>query len=142
MLYLARLNQLLHRSRNVFNWHLRVDAVLIEEIDRIDPQSLKGSVGHLLNPLGAAIRANETWASIRLELEPELGRDHDFSAERRQTFAHEFFVRERTVHLRRIEKCHAAFHRRAEKGDHLLLVSRRPIGEAHSHAPQAESRNL
>ena len=39
MLHLALLNQILHRARDVLDRHVRVDAVLVEQIDGLDPQS-------------------------------------------------------------------------------------------------------
>jgi len=35
------LDQILHRPRHVFDRHVWVDAVLIEEVDRLDPESLE-----------------------------------------------------------------------------------------------------
>ena len=41
VLDLAFLNQVLHRSRHVFDRHVRVNAVLIEQVDGIDPEPLE-----------------------------------------------------------------------------------------------------
>ena len=41
-------DEVLHRARHIFDWHVRVDAVLIEEIDHVGPQTPERSVGHLL----------------------------------------------------------------------------------------------
>ena len=38
-------NQVLHRSRHVFDRHLRVDTVLVEQIDGIDPEPLERALG-------------------------------------------------------------------------------------------------
>jgi len=41
VLYLALLDEVLHCACNFFDWHARIDPVLIEEIDSLDPQSLE-----------------------------------------------------------------------------------------------------
>ena len=47
VLHLALLDQLLHRARDVFDRHVRVDPVLVEEIDDVDPQPLERALGDL-----------------------------------------------------------------------------------------------
>ena len=41
VLHFALLNQILHRSGHIFDRHVGVDAVLVIEINRIDPQALQ-----------------------------------------------------------------------------------------------------
>src|SRR5208282_4529527 len=117
VLHLAFPNQLLYGSGHVFDGHFRVDTMLVEQIDGIDLEPLKRSLSDLFNTLRAAIRTNEAGTSVRLEFESELGGDHHFPVERRKSFAHEFFVREWTIDLSRIEECYAAFHGATENGD-------------------------
>ena len=45
---------------------------------------------------------------VGIELEAELGGDHDLLAHRSKRFAHELFVRERPVDLGRVEEGDAA----------------------------------
>ena len=61
---------------------------------------------------------------------------------RRQRLADELLVRERTVDLGGVEERDAALDRRPDQGDRLLLVHGRAVAEAHSHAAQAEGRDL
>ena len=56
MLDLALLNQVLHRSRHVFDRHVRVDAVLIEQIDDIGLEALERGLGDLLDVLGPTVQ--------------------------------------------------------------------------------------
>ena len=58
VLHLACLNQVLHRSRHVFDGHVRVNPVLIEQIDGIDLEPLERGLGDLLDLLWPAIQAN------------------------------------------------------------------------------------
>src|SRR6267143_4607248 len=77
-----------------------------------------------------------------IQVEPELRGNHDLLTERRQGFAHEFFVCERAVHLGGIEECHTLFYRGSQKRDHLPPVSSRTVRHAHSHAAEAKGRNF
>ena len=47
VLDLALLDQVLHRAGHVLDRHVRVDAVLIEQVDRVDLQPLRASLGDL-----------------------------------------------------------------------------------------------
>ena len=57
VLDLASLNQILHRSRHVFDRHVRVDAVLIEQVDGVDLEPLERALGDLLDVLRPAVQA-------------------------------------------------------------------------------------
>src|SRR5258706_2412233 len=56
VLNLARLNQILHRSRHLFDRHVRVNAVLIERIDDIGSESFERGLGDLLDVLWPAVQ--------------------------------------------------------------------------------------
>ena len=56
VLDLALLNQVLDRPRDLFDRHVRVDAVLIEQVDGLDPEPLERALGHLPDVLGPAVR--------------------------------------------------------------------------------------
>ena len=51
VLDLAFLNQVLHCSRDVLNRHIRVDAMLIEQVDNINLEALERALGDLPDPL-------------------------------------------------------------------------------------------
>src|SRR5439155_13274561 len=72
----------------------------------------------------------------------ELRRDYDFPAKRSECFAYQLFVDERAVYLGGIEERDASVHSGVQQRNHLLLVFGRPVGPAHSHAAEAESRNF
>ncbi len=55
VLNLALLNQILHRSRYVFDGHVQINAVLIEQIDDVDLESLERCLSDLLDVLRATI---------------------------------------------------------------------------------------
>ena len=142
VLDLAFLDQVLHRPRHVLDRHVRVDAVLIEEVDGVDPEPLERGLGHLLDVLGPAVRGRPTRLAVGVELEPELGGDHHLPAEGGQRFAHQLLVRERAVDLGGVEEGDAALDGRPDQRDHLLLVRGRAVAEAHAHAAEPEGRDL
>ena len=55
VLDLTFLNQILYRCRHLFDWHVRINAMLIEEIDGIGVDSLERGFGDLLDVLWPAI---------------------------------------------------------------------------------------
>ena len=77
-------------------------------------------------------------AGIGIELEAELGGDHHLVTEGSESFAHEFFVGERAIRFSGIEECDAAFDRRPNQRDPLLLVYR--LGRSQSSVPCSRAR--
>ena len=136
VLDLPFLNQFLDGSRHVFYRHIRVDAVLIEQVDRLDLEPLERTLHGLpdvLRPaaqpaapgrLSLPLRSNPTW----WQSPPVCGR--------RESFADQLFVGERPVYLGGVEECDAAIHRGMEKSGHLLLVFRRAVGKTHPMHPR------
>jgi hypothetical protein len=69
VLDLALLDQLLHRASDVFDRHVRIDAVLIEEINALGLQAFERGLGDLPDVLWPAVKAR-----LRVSgFEPELG---------------------------------------------------------------------
>src|SRR5271165_3204416 len=104
VLHFAFANQVLHRPRYVFNRHVRINAVLIEQVNDIGSKTLKRSLGHLLDVLRPAI---EVWKGS--EIESKFCGDHHLLAERSKRLAYEFFIGERAVNLGRVKECDASF---------------------------------
>src|ERR1700683_312339 len=146
MLDLTFVNQILHRSRYFFDGHVRVNSMLIEQIDDLDLEPLERALDCRLDLLRPAVQARSTGHSAGIEtrgqVEPEFGGDDYLLAERSEGFAHKFLVQERAVDLGGVEKRDAAFHGGPQKFCHLPLVFGRAVGKAHPHAAEPESRNL
>jgi hypothetical protein len=95
VLDLTLVNKILHGSRDVFDGHIRVNAVLIEQVDRVNLERLER-----LEPLerGLGDLFDVRWPTIQaplpagFEFEPELCRDHHLIAERGESFAYERFI--------------------------------------------------
>ena len=55
VLHLTLLNQVLHGSRNVFDIHVRINTVLVKQIDDIGLESPEGGLGDFLDVLWPTI---------------------------------------------------------------------------------------
>ena len=139
---LALPDQLADGARDVLDRDVRVYAVLIEEIDRLDAQPSQRGLRDLLDVLRPAVHADLFAFAGRVEREPELRGDHHPVAERRERLAHELFVHERAVRLRGIEERDAALDRRPQERGHLPPVRGRAVGGGHAHAAEPDRRDL
>jgi hypothetical protein len=135
-------NQVLHRARHLLDGHVRINPVLIEQIDGFDLQPLERGLGDLLDVRWLTIQGSQAWPTVGIRREAELGGNHHLPAERRQCFPKEFFVGEWTIDFRRIEEGDAAVNRRVQKSDHLPLVGDRAFMMAHSHATEPKGRDF
>jgi len=136
---LAGRDQILHRARDVFDGNVRIDAVLIVEVDHLDAETLERFIGDLPDMFGAAVEALLLAVD---DIETELGRDHDLVADRRQRLAHDFFVRVRSIDFRRVEERHATLMRGTDQGYGILPVESGSITEIEPHAAEAEGRDF
>ena len=66
VLHLALLNQVLHRSRDVFDRHVRVDAVLVEEVDGLDLEPLERRLGDLLDVRRPAVETRAVRPAVNV----------------------------------------------------------------------------
>ena len=104
--YLPFLNQVLYRSRHVFDWHFAINTVLIEQIDGFGLEAFERSLGDLLDVLRPAIEAA---LATGLDVKSEFRSDHHLLAERSEGFTDEFFIREGTVDFGSVEKGNTPF---------------------------------
>src|SRR6184192_3127144 len=132
-------DQFLDRSRHVFDRHVRVDTVLIIEIQDVCPEPFQRTLNALFDALGPAVL---DLLPAGITSDPELGGDHHLSAYWRQRLPNELFVGVRTVNFGGIEECDAAFDGRADERDHRLLVRWETVALAHPHAAEPEGRDF
>src|SRR5438128_12035211 len=112
VLHLALFDQFFHRASHVFDWHVRINAVLIKQIDGIDLEALERCIRDLLDMLWAAV---EAWRSLhpsgielRIKIKPEFCCNHNLSAKGSEGFAYKFFICEWAVHFGSVEERDAA----------------------------------
>ncbi len=138
---LALGDQVLHCPGDVFDRHVRVHAVLIEEIDDVRPETLQRRLGDLLDVRRPAAEA-ALLAVIRVDVEAELGGDHHAVAHRGQGLTHKLLVGEGAIDLGGVEEGDAALDGRADQGDGGTPVHGRPVAEVQPHAAKADGRDL
>ncbi len=136
MLDLALTDQVFHGAGDLLDGHLRIDAVLVEQVDAVRAQTLERRVGHLPDALRPAVQA---LAGVALA-KAELGRDHDLVAHRLQRLPDHAFVDEGAVGFRRVEKRDSALEGGADQLDGVGRVGVRPVAVAQAHAAQAQFR--
>ena len=141
VLDLAFADQVLDRTGDIFDRHVRVDAMLIEQIDDAGLPSLERGFIHLFDVLGTAVKA-PLRAVFRIDIEAELGCDDHLIAERGQRLAHQLFVRERAIDFGGVEEGNPSFERRPDERDSFLLIYRGTVAIAQAHATQPDGRNL
>ena len=129
VLHLALLDQFLHGSCDVFDGHVGIDAVLVEDVNAVDVQTLQRCCGNLLDVLRAAVEAPPSRTSIWIEIKAELGGDHDLFADRGERFAQKQLIGERAIHFGRVKEGEVTIHGGVEERDHLPLVLRGAIGK-------------
>ena len=89
---LAGFDQLLDRAGDVFDRDVRVDAVLVQQVDVVGAESFQRGVDGLADVPGAAGQSAGPLAV--LVGEAELGSDEDLVADRGERFADVFLVGE------------------------------------------------
>lgn len=141
MLDLALSDQLLHGSRDVLYGHVRVDPVLVEEVDRLHAEALQGAFRHLLDRRRVTVEPERGGRARRALLEAELGRNHDSALQGSERLADELLVREGAVDLGRVEERDAQVEGGADEREHVLLVGGGAEAVAHAHATEAEGRD-
>ena len=93
VLHLALRDQLLDGAGDVLDRHVRVDAVLVEQVDRVDAAAASASPRPLARMYSGRLSRSARLCRRRSMLEAELGRDHHLAAERRERLADELLVR-------------------------------------------------
>src|SRR6478752_6105594 len=133
---LAGADELLHGARDILDGHLRVDAVLVEQVDDVGAQTPQGAVDRGTYVLGPA--TDPALMSALVEREAELRRDDDLVADRLQGLTNDLLVRERPVHLGRVEERDAVVDGLAQERDHVRAFGGRAETLADPHAAQPD----
>ena len=101
------LNQLLYRTCNILYGDVQVNTMLVEQIDRIDLQSLQRPLCDLFDVFWPTVESVPLAAVIGIGFPAELRCDHYPTTERSKSFTHKFFIGERTVNFGGVEECDA-----------------------------------
>jgi hypothetical protein len=126
------LDQLFDSTGNIFDRDLRIDTMLVKQIDAIGLQPFERSLGNFHDVLGPAINAD--LFAVRVNLEPEFGRDNDLIANGCKRFTDDVLVGERTINFGCVKERDAAFDGASNDSDRFRLAQRFAISSAQAHA--------
>ena len=132
--YLSLLHQLRHGADGVFNGDVRIDAVLVVEVNVVDPQSLERAFAghaHMLRPAVDAASA----LAVCTTHESKFGGDIHLVASIANCIANQFLILERAIGIGGIEEIDSQFQCPVNGRDRFCVVSR-TIGIAHAHATE------
>jgi hypothetical protein len=134
---LALDDEVANRPSNVLDRHVRVDPVLIEQVDAAGPQPLQ----HLLHDLPDVLR-RAVQPSGWGELESELRREDDLVANRLEGFTDKGFVGVRPVRLGGVEEGHPQLVRVPDQSNAVVGVDGVTVVGAEAHATESDRRHL
>ena len=141
---LALLDELRHRSDRLLDGHVRVDAVLVVQVDVIGAEPLQRALDRAADMLGRAVERPDGGhvAGLRRVHPPrELRREHVLVAMPLDGAAHELLVGHRPVQLRRVQEVDSELQRALDGRGRLAFIGR-PVEGGHPHASEPESRDL
>ena len=136
--HLALSDQLFDRAGDVLDRDVRVDAMLVQQIDTVGAEALERAIDDCLDVLGAAVQTT----SASFDVEAELRRDPDAVANWRERFTDKLLAGVGPVHFGGIEERHASLMRFAENFDAFASVCRRSVVGADAHGASADFRDL
>ena len=117
MKHLALGNQVFHRPGHVLDGHLRVDAMLVEQVDAVGSQAPQLGLDHLPNVFGPAVPPSASLARLRIDVEAELGGYDDPIADALQRLADDFLGHEGAIGLGGVEQRDAQIRGPSDEGD-------------------------
>src|SRR6476620_2831917 len=108
-------------ARDVLDRHIRIDAVLVEKVDGLDAEAPKRTFDGLPDVLRAAVHPAAVLAGRGIDVETELGGDHDLVAERAYCLPDDQLIFERPIDLGCVEEGDPPFEGGADQRDAVVL---------------------
>jgi hypothetical protein len=140
---LALLHQVLDSASDVLDGNLRVNPVLVEEIDPVGPEPSERTFDRQLDMLRAAVQPRPTLAGLEIDVPAELRHDHRPVPEWLRGFAEDAFVLMRAIGLGAVEEGDALVVGCPDDVDHLRAVRDRRLERAvHVLDAEADAGNL
>jgi hypothetical protein len=136
---LSLLDHLTHRPPGLLDRDRRIDAVLVVEIDVVDPEPLKRGVATQPDVFRSSVHPDPT--AVRAALVPELRRQDDLVAMAFDRATDEHLVGERAVHVGGVQEVHPDLESPVDRRDRFRIVGG-AIGLAHPHATESDRGHL
>src|SRR6478752_5767632 len=141
MLDLAFGDQVADGAGDIFDRHVGIDAMLVQQIDDLNTQSLQRSLGGLADGVRMAAQAG-----VRLgrwiDCKAELGRNSDLVAHVAQSLADNLLVGKGTIDFGGIEEGDAQIDCRSDQRDALFIGERVAVSGIQAHAAEAYFRDF
>ena len=144
VLHLAGLDELSHRPDRLLDLDVRVDPVLVVEVDVVHPQALEGTVDGLADVLRRAIDGAEgryVTGDCVVQVALELAGDHVLVALALDRPADQLLVGQWAVDLRGVQEIDAELQRSLDRRLGFVQVDL-PIERGHAHAAKSNFRDL
>ncbi len=136
---LALLHQPLHGPDGVLDGHVRIDPVLVVEVDGLDPQPPEAGLAGFLDIFRTAVDAE---LAVGRALVAELGGDHRLvPVAVGQRPAEQLLVGAQAIHVGGVQEVGAPIQRLAHGGDGFGLVDG-PVERSHGHAAETQGRDF
>ena len=132
--YFPGRNQSGHGADSVFNRNFRIDAVLIEEIDRFDAKPFKAAVASAPDIFRRTVDAPD---ATGIEPEPEFcGNHHTVARHFSQKSAQQLFIGVGPVDLGGVKKIAAELQITVKNTERFPFISG-SVSKGHAHAPKS-----
>src|SRR5216684_2058758 len=122
MANLAFFYELRHGSDGFFNRRVGIDAMLVIQIDRLNPQPPEAAFAGLANIVGFAVQGAGT-GGFGITDDAEFRGQHNFVALAFEGAAHKLLVRVWAVNVGGIEEIDAEFKSTLNRGDRFMVVT-------------------
>jgi hypothetical protein len=138
MAHLALPDQFGHRCDGVFDRRLRIDTVLVIEIDSVDPKPHQARLAGVADIIRSTRHAEPL--TVRAADIAELRGDHHGRSPPLDGAAHQLLVASNAIHVGGVEEGDAEIDRTMDGGDRFGLIAD-AVELRHSHAAEAHRRD-
>jgi hypothetical protein len=111
--------QIVDRTGDGLDRDLRIDPVLVEEVDAVGAKALEHPLDGQLDMSRAAVEPRAALAGLEVDVPAELGRDHDLVSEGRDALAEDALDLVGAVRLGRVEEGDAPLEGVPDDAKHL-----------------------
>src|SRR5205085_8739239 len=137
--HLAGANQLSHRTNGFFNRCLRIDPMLVIEVDAIKTEPAQTRFARLLHVLRFAANSAKT-RRVWIAQDSELRRDDNAMAFAANSASEQLLIRVRTINVGGIEESNSKVDRAVDRGERFRIVAV-AIKFRHAHAAESDRGN-
>ena len=135
----AFVEEFLHRARDFFNRHFRIDAMNVIQIDVIGAEPLQRTFHCFAQSLRTRIKSDAFAIS---NIPAAFRRELDAIAHGLESLADQFFIAIDRIHFRRVEEVDAEFNRLAQEFNAFVFRRERRITLRQAHATEPDLGNL